>query len=44
MKEGVLKTVRSAEYLEVTVASDLSRDEHVAHIVAEANHALGFVK
>ena len=36
--------MRSAKYLGVTVASDLSWNEHVANTVAKANRALGFVK
>ena len=44
LKEEELKTVRSAKYLGVTVASDLSWNEHVANTVAKANRALGFVK
>ena len=44
MKEEELKTVRSAKYLGVTVASDLSWNEHVANTLAKANRALGFVQ
>ena len=36
--------MRSAKYLGVTVASDLSWNKHVANTVAKANRALGFVK
>ena len=39
-----LENVKSAKYLGITVASDLSWNKHIATVTSKANKALGFVK